>query len=129
MSGAAHSSRRLQRLAQILAESSAVLEPASSPDADLADVHLGRVPLARIGRLTSELRQRGTVDIDDIDRVAMRMLLSDYAAAVAHLRATARLAEQRLADAAAPIQEMRLLIRRRDKLAAGAKRKPDPSRG
>jgi hypothetical protein len=91
-------------------------------------VHLGRVPLGRIGRLTSELTRGGTGDIDDIDRVAMRILLSDYTAAVGHLRATARLAEQRLADAAVPIQETRLLIRRRDKLAAGAKHKPDPSR-
>ena len=122
MTAAADSARRLQRLAQILAESKTTPTVSSLHDPDPAKGHLSDVPLERIVRLTSELRDGAETDVDDIDRLATRLLLNDYAAAVAHLRAVARLAEQRIADATTPIQETRLLIRRRDKAAARARR-------
>ena len=78
------------------------------------------MPLERISRLTAELTQHAPADIDDIDRLAMRLLLNDYTAAVAHLRAATRLTEQRMADATLPIQEAGLHVRQREKRAKGA---------
>jgi hypothetical protein len=123
MSDAEDSSRRLQRLAQILAESKVALASTTGRDADPGGFHLSSVPFERIGRLTSELGHRAAPDADDLDHLAMRLLLNDYTAAVAHLRATARLAEQRVAAAAVPIQETRRRIRLQAKHAAGATRK------
>jgi len=114
MSGAADSSRRLQRLAQILADTNAA-SPSTARDSDAADVHLDRVPLERISRLTSELTHSAGSGVDDVDRVAVQILLNDYTAAVAHLRATVRLTQERIADTSVPIQQSRALIRRRDK--------------
>ena len=95
MNAAPDSSWRLQRLAQILAESKA-LASTSARDTDPADVHIGSAPLERIKRLTAELTQEASTGVDDIDRVAMQLLLNDYAVAVAHLRAAMRLTEQRM---------------------------------
>jgi hypothetical protein len=117
MSAAADSSRRLQRLAQILAESQAAPGSTPAPDSGPTDVHLDSVSLERISRLTSELAQRAAIDTDDIDRLTMRLLLNEYTAAVAHLRAAARLTEQRMLEATVAIQETRLYLRRRKKHA------------
>ena len=122
MTADAHSARRLQRLEQILAESKTTPTASSLHDPDPARGHLSDVPLERIVRLTSELREGAETDGDDIDRLATRLLLTAYAVAVAHLRAVARLAEQRIAAATTPIEETRLRIRRRDKAAARARR-------
>jgi hypothetical protein len=119
MSAAPDSSWRLQRLAQILAESKA-LASTSARDTDPTDVLIASVPLERISRLTAALTQQAPTGIDDIDRLAMRLLLNDYTAAVAHLRAATRLTEQRVAEAHLPIQEVGLHVRRREKRAKGA---------
>jgi len=121
MSAAPDSSWRLQRLAQILAESKP-LPSTSARETDPADVHIASVSLERIGRLTAELLATTATDIDDIDRLAMRLLLNDYTAAVAHLRAAMRLAEQRMADATLPIEEARLHVKPREKRAIRARR-------
>src|SRR5262245_6282502 len=86
MNAAPDPSWRLQRIAQIIAESKA-LASTSARDTDPADVHICSAPLERIKRLTAELTQEVSTDVDDIDRVAMQLLLNDYAVAVAHLRA------------------------------------------
>jgi paraquat-inducible protein B len=121
MSAAPDSSWRLQRLAQILAESKP-LPSTSARETDPADVHLGSVSLERISRLTAELSQKTASDIDDIDRLAMRLLLNDYTAAVAHLRAAMRLAEQRMADATLPIEQAGLHVKQREKRGTRAPR-------
>jgi hypothetical protein len=120
MNAAPDASWRLQRLAQILAESKA-LALTSARDDDPADVHIGSAPVERIKRLTAELAQEAPADIDDIDQLAMRLLLNDYTAAVAHLRAAMRLTERRMAEATVPIQEAELHVKQRDKRAKGAK--------
>jgi hypothetical protein len=127
MSAAPDSPWRLQRLAQILAESKA---PASTSarDTDPADVHIANVALERISRLAAELTQNAPTDIDDIDRLAMRLLLNDYTAAVAHLRAATRLTEQRMAEAHAAIQEAGLHVRQREKRAKGTTHKDHSTR-
>jgi hypothetical protein len=110
----------LQRLEQILAESNATLTATRDGTADPADVHLASVPLERIRRTTSELQLGSGIDIDDVDAVTMRLLLNDYTTAVAHLRAVARLTEQHITAATAPIQETRLLVQRQQKLEEDA---------
>ena len=123
MNAAPDSSWRLQRLAQILAESKA-LASTSARDTDPADVHIGSAPLERIKRLTAELTQEASTGVDDIDRLAMQLLLNDYAVAVAHLRAAMRLTEQRMADASIPIQDAGLHVKQRERGAKGPKQKP-----
>jgi hypothetical protein len=122
MNAAPDSSWRLQQLAQILADSKA-LASTSARDTDPADVHIGSVALERIKRLAMELTQQGRTDIDDIDRLTMRLLLNDYTAAVAHLRAAMRLTEQRMSDATLPIQEAGLRVKQRDRHAKGENHK------
>ena len=68
------------------------------------------VPLDRIRRITEELRNGASADIDEIDAVALRLLLSDYTMTVGHLRAAARLAEQRVAAARGPIEHARSIV-------------------
>jgi hypothetical protein len=121
MSTADDSPRRLQRLAQILAESNTA-GSTSVRDTDPADVHLGSVPLERIRRLTAVLTDGAGTDVDDIDALAMRLLLNDYTTAVAHLRAVARLTEQRMADATVPIEAADLHVRQRTKRAETKRR-------
>jgi hypothetical protein len=120
MSAAPHTPWRLQRLALILAESKPSAS-ASARDTDPADVHLDSVPLERIHRLTLELTQRASSDSDDVDGLAMRLLLNDYSSAVAHLRAVTRLTERRIADATAPIEDAKLQVRHREKRAKGSR--------
>ena len=123
MTAAADSFRRLQQLLQILAESKAALNSTTGRDTDLADFPLGSLPVERISRLTSELTQEPAADLDDVDRLAMQILLNEYVAAVAHLRVAARLADRRVAGAAVPIQETRVRIRRREKRTKAVERK------
>ncbi len=121
MSAAPDSSWRLQRLAQILAESKP-LPSTSARETDPADVHIASVSFERISRLTAELLETTATGTDDIDRLAMRLLLNDYTAAVAHLRAAMRLAEQRMSDATLPIEEAGLHVKSREKRATRAPR-------
>ena len=104
------SSRRLRRLEQILADAKVATVASSDGDTDPAETHVVVVPLDRIRRITAELQRAPDEDIDEIDAVAMRILLSDYSLTVSHLRAAARLAEQRVAAATVPIQRARSVV-------------------
>jgi hypothetical protein len=115
MSPTAEPSQRLQRLAQILAESKLAI--ATSEVTDPADAHIASLPLERIRRLTLELTSRAAAAIDEIDGLAMRLLLNEYSVAVAHLREVARLAEQKIAAATIPILETRRHVRGQKKRA------------
>jgi hypothetical protein len=78
-------SQRLMQLARILsdARSSAA---GSTPD---PAEYRHRVGLQRIQHLTAQLDERAGRDIDGVDAVTMRLLLEDYANALAALRAAA----------------------------------------
>ncbi len=69
---------------------------------ELADTHLARVPLDRIRRLTAELEQGAA---GQADAMTVSQLLNHYTAAVTHLRAVTRLAEQRVTTAAGVIRD------------------------
>ena len=79
--------------------------------------------LERIRRLVSELTQEPSADADELECQAMQLLLHEYAAAVAQLRAVARSADRDVAAAAVPIQETRQRFKRRDKRTKAAGRK------
>jgi len=110
-------SKRLQRLAEILARWTTVSGAKREASGDSVQFHLTSVPLERIRELTLELQPRTDIDIDEVDAVTMRVLLNDYAAAVTHLRAVASAADERLATASAGIGESREFLRRQQELA------------
>jgi hypothetical protein len=108
-------SQRLLRLEEILAQSRT---PAVVADAvaDPVKRHLESVPLERIRQLTAELEARGAGATDEIDAVVMRLLLTDYVAAVTHLRAVTRAAEAHMDAASGPIADVRQFVWRELKL-------------
>jgi hypothetical protein len=103
-----HIDERLLRLEQILA-SSRSSAPAASGD-DVADVMLASVMTDRIRGTSAEL-QRGTT-VDAAAAVAMRLLLSDYSTAVAHLRTVARATDRRLDSVAETIRSGARVVER-----------------
>ena len=106
--------QRLLKLGQVIA-GSRTGPPASSGDVDVADVMLASVTTDRIRGTTAEL-ERGS-NIDATTAVAMRLLLSDYSAAVASLRTVTRATEHRLDGVDESIRNgLRLVERLRDHL-------------
>lgn len=104
---------RLLNLERILAQSKN--QTTSAGDADPVTLHLASVPTDRIRRFTSELESAGDGD-DALAAVTMRLLLNDYASAVAHLRAVARLAVARMDAATTPIRACQKFLRHEDKV-------------
>jgi hypothetical protein len=107
--------RRLLDLERILAQSRT--QPAATvQDADPVKLHLADVPIERIRRFTAEL-QSADAERDEVAAITMRLLLNDYAAAVSHLRAVARISVARIDSAVDPIRDCQKFLRREDKLA------------
>jgi len=78
----------------------------------MIELWLAEFPAERLAGVTEELRRRTGAEVDEIDALAMRLLLNDYTAAVARLRAVIRATEQRLSAAAPEIKgAMRVLGR------------------
>jgi hypothetical protein len=90
---------------------------ATKRGSDPADAHLASVPLDRIRRMTAELQQDSG---NDNNATTVSPLLNDYTTAVTHLRAVARLAEERIAAAAGPIRDASKVVRRALKSAGNA---------
>ncbi len=107
---------RLQRLEQILSSSKPALTLTTLDARDAATNHLQAAPLERMRQLTVELQSRSDGGQDEVDALAMRLLLNDYATAVAHLRAIARDAGERIDAAATPLNESRRAIWRAEKI-------------
>jgi hypothetical protein len=102
-------SARLLELDRILSRERAT---SFSGEGDPVSLHLGAVPTERIRALTSVLEPTVDRDNDEIDAIAMRLLLNDYSSAVGHLRAVARSAATRIDDAAVPVREAQLFMKR-----------------
>jgi hypothetical protein len=68
----------------------------------------------RIRQLTLEL-QHGGIDCDEVDAVAMRLLLNEYAATLTTFRDMARQAESHMAAASGPVKEARRYLKRQEK--------------
>lgn len=99
-------SQRLTRLARILSDARPY---GDTPGFDSAE-HLSRVRLQRIQHLTAQLDERAGHDVDDVDAVAMRLLLDQYLGVVVHLRAVAREGAGTLAALAAAVRTERRLV-------------------
>jgi hypothetical protein len=106
-------SLRLKRLEAVLAQAGS--RSLLSSESDAADVHLDSVLVDRIRQLTAELRERDGAPIDDIDALAMRLLLNEYRAAVGHLRAVARIAAERIDAAPRALKDARRAVHRLEK--------------
>lgn len=99
-------SRRLARLAGILNDTRPYGEASALDPVE----HLHRVRLQRIQGLTAQLDDRTGHDVDEMDGVAMRLLLDEYAGALAQLRAVAREGAKTLEGVAAVVRKDRSLV-------------------
>jgi hypothetical protein len=108
-------SQRLRRLEEILAATAPTVPAAGTQAADPATRQLATLPVERIRLVTNELQSRDGGG-DEIDRLAIRLLLNDYTAAVAQLRAVVRDAGQRIDAAAGPVAAVRTFVWKQDKL-------------
>jgi hypothetical protein len=120
VSAAFISSQRLRRLEQILAQP--VRPGAQGPDADAQ--HTANAALERIRQLSLTLEDRAGEPADDIDALAIRLLLNDYTFAVAQLRAVARDGGRRVDLAANAIVDVRRSLWREEKLLQQALEEP-----
>lgn len=103
--------QRLLRLEQILTQ------PVALGTGTIADPSRTREEQAqRLRQLTGELQRGGGLDNDEVDALAMRLLLNDYAALVTGLRAMARQAETHIIAAYGPITETRRRFDQQEKL-------------
>jgi hypothetical protein len=108
------SADRLREIERIIAQTSYAVTSNQGAEDSVA-VHLADVPTARIRELTRILQQRPLDGNDDIDALAMRLLLNDYIAALAHLRAVARAAASLVDGAAVPVKQSQRFLRRDDR--------------
>jgi len=106
-------SERLREIEKILSHRRAVTRADSNADA--VAVHLADVPSVRIKELTAALRRRCGETVDEIDAVAMRLLLADYSVAVMHLRAVARDSASRIDGVAGPLKTIQRAARLHDR--------------
>lgn len=84
-------SQRVRLLDTVLAGSRDTLAAAVRSGLDPVELHLRSVPFERITQLTSILKDAESRAADEVDAIATQLLLTDYAAAVAHLRAVVRI--------------------------------------
>jgi hypothetical protein len=113
---------RLTEIERLLAQTTYVATANDGAENPVV-VHLADVPAARIRELTRILQQRSAEANDEIDVLAMRLLLNDYLAAIAHLRAVARVAASLVDGAAVPVKQADRFLRadekKRQKQSAG----------
>lgn len=114
-------SERVRLLDSILASSRHALAGAVRVDVAPAELHLRSIPFERIQQLTAILKDGAAHADDDIDRLCARLLLTDYVAAVAHLRAVARIAAARIEDTPASLKPARGFANRQEKIRARSK--------
>jgi hypothetical protein len=107
--------QRLRRLVHILEPPHAAPDPAAAAERDAAR-RLEQLPLDRIRRITAELASRPDGASDEGDALAMRLLLNDYIAAVAQLRAVTRDAADRIDAVAPPVADVRQFVWHEQKL-------------
>jgi hypothetical protein len=105
-------SERLARLEQILSETSSASNATPAANTDAAQVHLDALSTERIRRLTAELQETSSFELDESDAVVMKLLLNEYSSAVGHLRAVARIAAATVDGVTARIREAERAIHR-----------------
>ena len=101
---------RVRLLDNILASSRHSLTSAMRVDVAPAELHLRSIPFERIQQLTAVLKDGAAHADDDVDRLCARLLVTDYLAAVAHLRAVARIAAARIEKTPAALKRIRRYV-------------------
>jgi hypothetical protein len=119
LSEAAEASRRLIRLADILNTTEMFPVPSTSISPRLP---FQRIRLERIRKLTAELRPRSGCQPDDIDHIVTRLLLDEYAEAVAQLQAIAHAAAERLHEVPPALTEVGRYVHSRAQIEKRARR-------
>ena len=114
-------SERVRLLDNVLAGSRNTLATAVRTDLDPVELHLRSVPFERIKQLTAILRDGQTRAADEVDTISTHLLLADYVAAVARLRAVAQLTAERIDAVPAALKPARAFVNRRAKLLAKRK--------
>ena len=99
-------SRRLAQLARILSDTRPFGEPSTTDRPE----PLQQVRLKRIQDVTAQLDAGTARPVDEVDAVAMRLVLDEYASVVAHLRAAAREGAATLGSLAAQLKTYQRLL-------------------
>jgi hypothetical protein len=109
---------RLHRLERLLAEHvpsthAGTLRRGTAAHVALLADELPAINVARMKALVDEIDARGkSSDLDGVDRVAIRLLLDDYRAAVGHLRAVVSDADRALSQSNSQLREARRDLQR-----------------
>ena len=112
MASSLDTSTRLALLERILAETTPGVIGPDVPAGDAVHAHLSSVPVERIRRLTAALHESSSASPDEVDAKVMRLLLSEYKTAVAHLRAVANEAASQVDGAGTLSRQARLTVHR-----------------
>ena len=118
MSTARDPTQRLIELERILALSRPATASGHEQAGSVTSHHLAEVPADRIRQLTSALQCGLDDTVDEIDAVAMRLLLNDFRIGVSHLRAITQTAGAQIDDAADLIREGERFEQRERKVEA-----------
>ena len=125
MSASSKVSERIARLDQLLSQPSPPILRGTA--VDLRHAVLVGVPLERIRALTTELQERCGATPDDVDALTMRMLLNDYRAAVAQLRAVTNDVDSRLLALGEVLHRTRKVVHREEEMAMKRAKAAKPS--
>ena len=106
--------QRLEELERLLVQHRPWYRDNSGNGVEAVDARIGRT-LDRLRQLTAEMNRRPPDSHDPLDRVAMRLMLEDYAAVLSHLRASVHTAEQLLASVAKTVTDGHKIVRRESK--------------
>jgi hypothetical protein len=108
-------SDRVRLLDTVLAGSRDALASAVRSGLDPVELHLHSAPFERITQLTSILTEAQSRTADEVDTISTHLLLADYAAAVAHLRAVVRITAARIDAVAVSLKPARRFAARQAK--------------
>lgn len=108
----------------ILHDSSSRRQTAAS---DPVAEHLAALRLDRIQQLAREIELRSEREPDELERITMRLLLDEYASALAHLRAIAREGARNVEQAPAPLKDVRRYVDREREIEAKQRASAAPS--
>jgi hypothetical protein len=102
--------RRLEQLERLLVEHRPSFRDDTGDEVESTAARIDAV-LQRLRQLTTAMQRRNADINDPLDRVTMRLMLEDYAAALSHLRASIRHAEHLLSSVAKTVTDAQRFVR------------------
>ena len=109
-------SRRLEALDAILSGSRTPLVGAAPGEIESVDLCLRTAPLDRIRQLTAMLADGRAGGVDDADRLAAHLLLTDYRHALANLRMATQVVAARLTTTSTSLKPAKAFVRRQEQV-------------